>query len=37
MGNLAQITYSNDIGKRKVGDYLWLLWAKGSSMPTQMQ
>lgn len=29
-GNLAQITYSNDIGKRKVGDYLWLLWAKGT-------
>lgn len=28
-GNLAQITYSNDIGKRKVGDNLWLLWAKG--------
>ena len=29
-GNLAQITYSNDIGKKKVGDYLWLLWAKGT-------
>ncbi|HGK4748548.1 TPA: SGNH/GDSL hydrolase family protein [Klebsiella quasipneumoniae] len=29
-GALAQITYSNDIGKKKVGDYLWLLWAKGT-------
>ncbi|HBU2528323.1 TPA: hypothetical protein MCU09_000462, partial [Klebsiella pneumoniae] len=28
-GSLSQITYSNDIGKRKVGDNLWLLWAKG--------
>ncbi|WP_129678651.1 SGNH/GDSL hydrolase family protein [Klebsiella variicola] len=29
-GSLVQITYSNDIGKKKVGDYLWLLWAKGT-------
>ncbi|HBU2533322.1 TPA: hypothetical protein MCU09_005652, partial [Klebsiella pneumoniae] len=28
-GALAQVTYSNDIGKKKVGDNLWLLWAKG--------